>query len=189
MLTPTPVNQSHVPPRAYLQTLQALTCSLASRPLLKLFPRPEMPFPPPLILEQAHGRRHQAPLLDDCMYTPPLSGTGHCCCLFAGPGPSSSQSFQKPMGWVGLVWGCPAFPALWETWREPTVCSQLPPARRARGPHMCEVSCVRELRPLPPTPSRSALPSAWRRVRLMRQMWLRASMNSTSFSLVVLIWL
>ena len=37
------------------------------------------------------------------------------------------------------------------------------------GPHMCEASLVRELRPLPPTPRRSALPSAWRRVRLMRQ--------------------
>lgn len=57
------------------------------------------------------------------------------------------------------------------------------------GPHMCEASRVRELRPLPPTPSRRALPSAWRRVRLIRQMWLMASMKRTSFSLAVLIWL
>ena len=44
-----------------------------------------------------------------------------------------------------------------------------PPPTMPGGPHMCEASLVRELRPLPPTPRRSALPSAWRRVRLMRQ--------------------
>lgn len=70
-------------------------------------------------------------------------------------------------------------------YKQSATCHLLP----AMMPYMWEASRVRELRPLPPTPNRSALPRAWRRVRLMRQMWLMASTKRTSFSLAVLIWL
>lgn len=121
--------------------------------------------------------------------TPLLSAAQGTAAASCGPRAFQFSVLPEAHGLGGSGVGLPCLPSTVGDMDGTNSLPPVAPARRARGPHMCEVSCVRELRPLPPTPSRSALPSAWRRVRLMRQMWLRASMNRTSFSLVVLIWL